>query len=244
MSRLSRACSLDEETVDKAVDLLTSWGKKIIQPKDTPGFLVSRITRPYFREASQILEENMGDPPTIDWAMKKIGGFEAGPFELIDQIGNDINYRVTKSIFEGLYFDPRYTPSISQKRMVEAGLLGKKAGKGFYEYGKNAALSQPTKNEVLGNEIFQRVLVMLINGAVETLWKGIGTADEIELAAIYGARYPKGLLSWCDEIGLQKILDQLESLQSRYSQERYRPSPLIKRMAHNGETFSEKFSGI
>ena len=76
--------------------------------------------------------------------MRELGGFRMGPFELMDFIGNDVNYAVTTSVFEAFFYDPRYRPSLTQRRLVEAGLLGRKRGRGYYDYRDGAATPEPT----------------------------------------------------------------------------------------------------
>jgi len=121
----------NQNVVDDLHNLMLGWGKVPVIARDTPGFIVNRIARSFYGESLRIYEEGLAGIPTIDWAMKEIGGFRMGPFELMDLIGNDVNYTVTETIFKALYFDPKYKPSIIQKRMVEAGLFGRKTGRDF-----------------------------------------------------------------------------------------------------------------
>jgi 3-hydroxybutyryl-CoA dehydrogenase len=174
---------------------------------------------------------------TIDWALKELGGFKMGPFELMDLIGNDVNYAVTRSVFEGLYYDPRYRPSVTQRRMVEAGLLGRKTQVGYYDYRAGAPKPQPDSERQLGTKIFDRVLAMLINEAAEAVLFKIASADDIDLAMTKGVNYPKGLLAWADDIGIPKVYERLVALQDEYGDDRYRPSALLKRMARDGKRF-------
>lgn len=224
-------------TVKKARELVAGWGKTTVSTKDTPGFIVNRVARPFYGEALRQLEEGIADVPTIDWAMREIGGFRMGPFQLMDFIGNDLNYKVTATIFEEFFYDPRFKPSFTQKRMVEAGYLGKKTGKGFYEYGKNADNPEPDKDRELGHRIVNRILAMLINEAADAVFMNIASVEEVDLAMTQGVNYPRGLLKWADEMGLRNLLDRLTSLQTEYREDRYRPNPLLKRMVRSNETF-------
>lgn len=227
----------DESTINAAQSLIRDWGKTTVRAKDTPGFIVNRIARPFYGEALRILEEGIADAPTIDWAMKEIGGFKMGPFELMDLIGNDVNLKVTETVFEEFFYDPRFKPSITQKRMVEAGLLGKKFGQGYYDYRENAQNPKPKENKKVREEIFFRILVMLINEAADAVFLNIASKEDVDLAMTKGVNYPKGLLKWADEIGLEKVLAKLEELQDEYGEDRYRPNPLIKRMIRNKQRF-------
>lgn len=226
-----------DKTTQNARQLVDDWEKTTVLAKDTPGFIVNRVARPFYSEAIRQLEEGVADVPTIDWAMKEIGGFRMGPFELMDFIGNDINYKVTETVFEEFFYDPRFKPSFTQKRMVEAGYLGKKTGKGFYEYGDHADNPEPTKDEELGQQIVDRIVAMLINEACDAVFLNVATVEDVDLAMTKGVNYPKGLLKWADEIGLRNVLDRISDLQTEYREDRYRPNPLLKRMVRNNETF-------
>ncbi len=219
-----------EETKNIARNLIDTWGKVTVLTKDTPGFIVNRVARPFYGEALRIYEEGMADFATIDWAMTELGGFRMGPFTLMDFIGNDINYSVTESVFAAFYFDPRYKPSLTQKRHSEAGWYGRKSGRGYYNYAEDAVKPEPNTDPVLGQQIVDRIVAMLINEAVDALFLNIATAEDLDLAMIKGVNYPKGLLAWADEIGLETVLNRLEDLQDLYGEDRYRPSPLMKRM--------------
>ena len=231
------AVQTSDETTKTARDLIDSWKKVTVLAKDTPGFIVNRVARPFYGEALKIYEEGIADFATIDWAMTEIGGFRMGPFTLMDYIGNDINYTVTETVFAAFYYDPRYRPSFTQKRHSEAGWLGRKSGRGYYDYSENTVKPEPNKNTELGNEIVDRIVVMLINEAVDALFLNIATKEDIDLAMTKGVNYPKGLLKWADEIGLENVLSKLDWLQAEYGEDRYRPSVLLRRMVRNKQAF-------
>jgi len=123
-------------SVDQAVSLLRQMGKTPVRAKDTPGFIVNRIARPFYNEALRILGEGNADVAVIDRIMKEAGGFPMGPFELMDLIGNDVNFATTESLYRSFFDDPRFRPSPIQQQMVLAGNLGRKSGRGFYTYGE------------------------------------------------------------------------------------------------------------
>jgi 3-hydroxybutyryl-CoA dehydrogenase len=231
------ALQTDENSALKARSIIDSWGKVTVVTKDTPGFIVNRLARPFYGEAIRMLEEGVASIATIDWAMKEIGGFRMGPFELTDYIGHDVNYVVTETVFKAFFYDPRYKPSFSQKRLLEAGRLGKKSGHGFYDYQENAENPKPDTNRELGGKIVKRILAMLINEAVDALFLNIASAKDLDLAMTKGVNYPKGLLAWADEIGLELILNQLEELCAEYGEDRYRPSPLLRKMVREQQSF-------
>lgn len=233
------AITSDASIADRAGELVATWGKTTVRAADTPGFIVNRVARPFYGEALRIYEEGIADIPTIDWAMKELGGFRMGPFELMDLIGNDVNYAVTKSVFESFYYDPRYRPSLTQRRMVEAGRLGRKTGVGYYEYHEGATRAAPNADRALGARIVDRILAMLINEAADAVQLRVASAKDIDLAMTRGVNYPKGLLAWADEIGAKTVYERLIALQAEYGEDRYRPSPLLRRMATEGRRFFE-----
>jgi 3-hydroxybutyryl-CoA dehydrogenase len=221
-------------TTDTARALIDRWGKTTVIAADTPGFIVNRIARPFYGEAVRILEEGIADIATIDWAMKEIGGFRMGPFELMDLIGNDVNQAVTMSVFAAMQYDAKYRPSVTQQRLVEAGFLGRKTGRGYYDYRDGAVAPAPVEDARLGRQIVDRILAMLVNEAADALFWRIASPRDIEIGITKGVNYPKGLLAWGDEIGPAVVLQRLEALQAEYGEERYRASPLLRRVVREG----------
>ena len=225
----------DGDLLKEVKSILEGWGKTVVTAKDTPGFIVNRVARPFYGEALKIYEEGIADFATVDWAMKEFGGFRMGPFELMDYIGNDVNYSATKAVYDRTNHDPRYKPSATQKKLMDEGLLGRKSGKGYFDYSENAVNPEPQKNEELGRKIFKRILAMLINAAVDALNESIATRDDIDTAMKTGVNYPKGLLKWADEIGLNSQVAQLKELHSKFEDDRYIANPLlIKKVEENG----------
>lgn len=227
----------DLEIAKHCQELINSWGKVTVMAKDTPGFIVNRVARPFYSEALRIYDEQLADMATIDWAMREFGGFKMGPFELMDLIGHDVNYVVTETVWKQFYYDPRFKPSLTQKRLLEAKFLGKKTSRGFYDYRDGATIPEPNKDEALAKYIVNRVLCMLINEACDTKYLGIASATDIDLAMTKGVNYPKGLLKWADEIGLAQVLNTLNSLYDEYQEDRYRACVLLKQMVKQGKCF-------
>ena len=231
------AVQTNKETLSKAQNLISNWGKTVVLCKDTPGFIVNRVARPFYGESLRIYEEGIADFATIDWALTQLGGFKMGPFTLMDYIGNDVNYAVTESVFKAFYFDSRFKPSFTQKRYSEAGYLGRKSGKGYYNYNEPKNNKAAVTDETLGYYILNRVRSMLINEAIDAVFMGVASPEDIDLAMTKGVNYPKGLLKWCDELGHQEVLNQLQELFDYYGEDRYRPNPLLRKMAGDKKRF-------
>lgn len=221
----------DASLTEACKALITSWKKTPVICKDTPGFIVNRIARPYYGEAMRIYEEGIADIATIDWAMKTIGNFKMGPFELTDLIGHDVNYVVSETVWKEFYFDQRFKPSLTQKRLVEAGFYGKKSGRGFYDYREGVELPKPKEDLEKGKYIFDRIICMLINEAYDALYLQVASEEDIDLAMTKGVNYPKGLIAWSKEIELKNVVANLQHLYDTYLEDRYRPNVLLRKLA-------------
>ncbi len=235
------AIQTSNEVLEKTVSVIKDWKKTVAVAKDTPGFIVNRVARPFYGEALRIYEEGIASFQEIDVAMKTIGGFRMGPFELMDFIGNDVNYTVTETVYNAFYQDPRYKPSFTQQRLSEAGYLGRKTGKGYYDYNENGRVfpnevkeSHKDKLEIL---IFERILIMLINEAADALFWNIASVEDIDNAMTKGVNYPKGLLAWADEKGMDWCVEKMDELYNEYHEDRYRCSPLLRKMKRKGSRF-------
>jgi 3-hydroxybutyryl-CoA dehydrogenase len=144
VSGAATAAQVTQTIADTAI----AWGKVPVHCRSTPGFIVNRVARPYYGEALRLLQEQAASPATLDAVMRECGGFKMGPCELMDLIGHDVNFAVTKSVCEGFFDDPRYKPSLVQKDLVDAGWLGRKSGRGFFDY-REGAITPPAADEAV-----------------------------------------------------------------------------------------------
>jgi 3-hydroxybutyryl-CoA dehydrogenase len=219
--------STDPAVVRRAEEITERLGKTPIRVSDTPGFVVNRVARPFYLEAFRLVEAGE-KPERIDAAVRG-AGFRMGPLQLADLIGHDINLAVSESLFERYYYQPRFRPSHFQRSMVEAGLLGRKSGRGFYDYG---AEEQEGSGEGAGpsEDMAVRVISCIVNEAFLTLSEGVATAEDIDQAMKLGANYPKGPFEWAEEIGAHKILQTLDSLRAAQG-DAYLAAPSLRERA-------------
>lgn len=243
--------------------LAREMGKTPVMSADSPGFIVNRVARPFYGEALKMLGEGFAGISQIDAAMRA-AGFPMGPFELMDLIGIDINFAVTRSVHEAFFGEPRYRPHPIQQRMVEGGTIGRKAGRGFYVY-EDGEKGEPATMQVTNipsrrtagfipaetseefvrragievaeeghAEIVARILAMIMNEASFAVGEAVASVRDVDIAMRLGTNYPKGPLRWADEIGLDLVMVVLNSLRESFGEERYRPSPLLWQLVRSG----------
>jgi 3-hydroxybutyryl-CoA dehydrogenase len=208
--------------------------------KDTPGFIVNRVARPYYGEALRILEEGIADAATVDWAMRDLGGLSDGPLRTDGfhrqrhqlhrhRHRNGIPIVLLRPPLQALFYpkNASWMPTISAA----------KPAAGFYNYREGAVQPEPQRDEHLGRQVLTRILCMLINEAADALYLHIANRNDIDLAMTQGVNYPKGLLAWADELGIDNIVHQLDWLHAEYCDDRYRCCRLLRIMAREKRTF-------
>lgn len=182
-----RGMATDAKVADTVFATAARWGKTPVHAKSTPGFIVNRVARPFYAEGLRLLQEGVADHVTLDAIMRESGGFKMGPFELMDLIGHDVNYAVTRSVFEAYYNDSRFMPSVIQLELVNAGFLGRKSGRGFYDYRDGATKAQAAEESaqpvpqgitILGSSPLARALSERLEANGVAFSKSTDTTDE------------------------------------------------------------------
>jgi len=237
--------------VDRVEAIAQSWGKTTARCADVPGFIVNHVARPYYLEAFRIVEDGFAPPDVIDNAMKTIGGFRMGPFELTDLIGQDVNTATSRSVWEQLGKPPLLKPSALQESLVSAGHLGRKTKRGVYDYSGESpvmAIEALTPSDGLVTQsnvasavdafvvaavdggkdaspveryVFARILAALIAQAHIAHERGVATADAIDTAMKFGVNYPKGPFEWTQQISPGTVCNLLESLNASVDDDRF-----------------------
>jgi 3-hydroxybutyryl-CoA dehydrogenase len=219
-----------------------AMGKTVIRAKDGPGFLVNRCNRPFGLEALRLLQERIADVETIDRICRVEGGFRMGPFELMDLVGVDTGFEISKSFYEQSFGEPRWRPSPITARYVAAGRYGRKTGRGYYDYSSDPY--RPADPDPPGAEekvqpaaggVLSRIVCQVINECAFALGEGVGSAADIDTGMVLGLNYPRGPLAWADQIGLDNVLAVLDGLWEEYHEERYRSAPELKRLVRAGQ---------
>jgi 3-hydroxybutyryl-CoA dehydrogenase len=236
------------DVVEATIALARAMGKTPVVCRDTPGFIVNRVARPYYLESLYMLGDGLADIPTMDAAMRGVG-FPMGPFQLMDLIGVDVNFAVTSSVYQQRFYEPRFRPHPVQEGLVRAGRLGRKTGSGFYDYTTNPATplvwrdartaSGPAfdwdrwQAHTPGPEVaplVARTLAALVNEAYFALGEGVASEADIDAAMQLGTNYPRGLIAWGRDIGLELVLDTVLALEDWYRDGRHTPAPLLRQL--------------
>ncbi len=222
------AASTAETTVETATEVARQMNREPIRTADSPGFIVNRCNRPFTLEALQILGDGKAGVAEIDAAMREVGGYRMGPFELIDLIGVDVNLEVARS-FYAQRAEPRWKPHPIQERMVADGKLGRKRGTGFYSYGpSNDAVPLAPSAPLAPQDIVDRIVAQLINEASFAVAEGVGSREDIDLAMRLGLNHPRGPFEWLADLGAERVVATLDELARDLGGERYLVAPALR----------------
>jgi 3-hydroxybutyryl-CoA dehydrogenase len=235
----------DERSLALAHATGAAMGKAVIRAQDGPGFLVNRCNRPFGLEALRLAQERIADVETIDRIVRVEGGFRMGPFELMDLVGVDTGFEISKSFYEQSFYEPRWRPSPITARYVAAGYHGRKSGRGYYDYSidpyrppdpapPEGGACAGAKVVPTGGGVLERIVCQVINECAFALGEGVGSAEDIDTGMVLGLNYPRGPLAWADELGLDHVLAVLDGLWEEYREERYRAAPVLRRLVRDG----------
>jgi 3-hydroxybutyryl-CoA dehydrogenase len=209
-----------------------AMGKRVIEASDGPGFLVNRCGRPFASEALRMLQERLRSHDQIDRIYRVGGDYPMGPFELMDLVGIDVGYAVAKSFAELSFGEPRWKPNPLQARMAAAGRLGRKTGRGWYDYsGDGPHRPDDEPGDTLDDadaQLLNRVQCCIVNEAAFALGEGVGSAADIDAGVKLGLNWPKGSIELGRQVGFDRVLATMDELWERYREERYRAAPLLR----------------
>jgi 3-hydroxybutyryl-CoA dehydrogenase len=218
-----------------------AMGKVVIDAADGPGFLVNRCNRPFGLEALRIVQDVLATPAEVDVAVRR-GGFRMGPFALMDLVGIDVGFAVSRSFYEQSFGEPRWRPSPLAARMVAAGRLGRKSGAGWYDYPPGPS-REPVEEldpaDLAAEPVAERIVCQLVNEACFALGEGVGSAADIDAGMTLGLNHPRGPLEWGDLLGPWRVLSVLGDLRETGG-DAYRPAPLLVRASSAGLRLRER----
>lgn len=224
---------------EQAVELVRAtgeaMGKRVIMAADGPGFIVNRCGRPFYTEALRVVQERIATPEQVDRICRMQGGFRMGPFELMDLVGIDVGYEVAQSFMRLSFGEPRWRPNPLQARMAAAGRLGRKTGRGWYDYSGEGPYrpedpAEPPAED-LGHEpvpVLERIVCQLVNEAYFAIGEGVGSPEDIDAGLELGLNHPRGPVAWGRQMGLPEVLATIDRLFDHYHEERYRAAPLLR----------------
>jgi len=218
------------EALATATEVARAMGREPVRCTDSPGFIVNRCNRPYTLEPLRVLDEGAASHTQIDLVMREEGGYRMGPFELMDLIGVDVNLAVARSFHDQRPIE-RWEPHPIQERLVADGRLGRKSGRGFYEYGEGAPGARPEvdpPDEGTRRDILERVVAQLANEAAFAAGEGVAGPEEIDGAMRLGLNHPRGPFEWVDRIGAATLAARLDGLAAAHGGERYDVAPLLR----------------
>jgi 3-hydroxybutyryl-CoA dehydrogenase len=230
-----------ENALVAATAVGSRMGRTPIRAKDSPGFIANRLARPFTLESLRMLAGGIADAETIDRVCRLGGGFRMGPFELIDLIGLDVNLSVARSFYRQGGEPERWRPSPIQERLVGEGHLGRKSGRGFYEYGGGAhrepdpdlGIEAPTLDpgelarvDPAAPEVLTRLIAQIANEAAFALEEEVGSPADMDTAMLLGFNWPRGPLELTELIGAACAARLLEELSERHG-DAYRPAPRL-----------------
>jgi 3-hydroxybutyryl-CoA dehydrogenase len=218
-----------EDCVDAVARAAEAMGRTPVRCTDSPGFIVNRCNRPFTLESLRILDEGIAAHDQIDAILRDDGGYRMGPFELMDLIGVDVNLAVARS-FYAQRAEPRWRPHAIQERMVAAGRLGRKSGRGFYDYPDERPPPALPPREVR-EAVLERIVCQLANEAAFAVGEGVAGPEEIDAAMRLGLNHPRGPFEWVHELGPSRVLATLERLRAGHDDERYEPAPVLRELA-------------
>ncbi|MEE8169831.1 MAG: 3-hydroxyacyl-CoA dehydrogenase NAD-binding domain-containing protein [Phycisphaerae bacterium] len=251
----------------EAVALANALEKTPVQAKDRPGFIANRVARPFYLESLDLLQRGIADVATIDGALRA-GGFPMGPFELLDLIGLDVNLAVTHTVHQGFDRADRFAPNPVQEKLVAQNKLGRKTGRGFYSHGAETAsvafetqVNGPSKGVLkapafvafaaalnrpadLETWIYARVVSAVINEGAVTAGDQTAKPRDVDLAMTLGLRYPEGPMTLADHVGLDVVLDLLQTFEADSPSGRHAPAPLLVERVRDGELGEKTASGF
>jgi 3-hydroxybutyryl-CoA dehydrogenase len=214
-----------EPALAATVEVAERMGRTPVRCKDSPGFIVNRCNRPFSLESLRMVGEGIAEPAQVDLVAREDGGYRMGPFELMDLIGIDVNLEVARSFFRQRP-EPRWEPHPIQERMVAEGRLGRKTGRGFYEYedGRRIDAPEPEVDPALRRTILDRLLAQMVNEGCFAADEGVAEPDDIDAAMCLGLNHPRGPFEWLAELGAERVLATLAALGEELGGDRYRPA--------------------
>jgi 3-hydroxybutyryl-CoA dehydrogenase len=236
-----------EAALAAATEVAERMGRTPVRAKDSPGFVATRLARPFSLESLRMLGDGVADAATIDRIVRLGGGFRMGPFELLDLIGLDVNLEIARSFFAQGGEPERWRPSPIQEELVAEGRLGRKSGHGYHRYGDDQereadpdlGIAAPTldpdelaKIDPAAEQVLTRLFAQIANETAFAREEGIASSEDMDTALRLGFNWPLGPIAIAELIGPRRALGVLEDLQADKG-DAYRPAPLLRAEAES-----------